>query len=151
SEFSMLEGALRISDLVGHAKEVGAPAIALTDGGNMHGAIQLDKAAKDAGIKPIIGCEISLARDRRNRADKTATHLVLLASSDVGYQNLVRIVSRGWVEGMVDDRPRADLELLAEHSEGLVGLTACLNGYVPQETLLRGPAAGGAPLGALRD
>src|SRR5690606_15922715 len=82
---------------------------------------------------------------------KTASHLVLLASSDVGYQNLVRIVSRAWVEGMVDDLPRADLDLLAQHSEGLVALTACLNGYVPQEILLRGPEAGRAALGTLRD
>ncbi len=152
SEFSMLDGALRIGDLVGHAKSVGAPAIALTDSGNMHGAVQLHKACKDAGIGAILGCEVALVPgDRADKTQRDAHHLVLLAASQEGYQNLVRIVSRGWVDGLVDGVPRADFDLLAENKSGIVALTACMGGYVPQAILEKGPEAGKVALGRLRD
>ncbi|MBC7173108.1 MAG: PHP domain-containing protein, partial [Polyangiaceae bacterium] len=151
SEFSMLDGALRIGDLVGHAKSVGAKAIALTDSGNMHGAVQLYNACKGSGVSPILGCEVSLVSGARgDKSQRDPHHLVLLAASQEGYQNLVRIVSRAWVDGMVDDLPRADFELLEAHGKGLVALTACMGGYVPQAILEKGPEAGKAALERLR-
>jgi DNA polymerase III subunit alpha len=152
SEFSMLDGALRIGDLVEHAKSVGAPAIALTDSGNMHGAVQLHKACKGAGVEAILGCEVALVSgERGDKTQRDPHHIVLLAASQDGYQNLVRVVSQAWVDGMVDGVPRADFDLLAANKTGLVALTACMGGYVPQAILEKGPEAGKLALGRLRD
>ena len=153
SEFSMLDGAIRIPELVAHADEMGMPAVALTDNGNMFGAVQLVRACEGTGVKPILGCEVNFtAGDRGDPQNRELSHLLLLASSQEGYRNLVRLVSAGWVDGMAaDDQPRIDFEVLQRHSKGVVGLSACMGGHVAQEILNKGPAVGREALGKLRD
>ncbi len=134
SHYSLLDGANRIPDLIDEAKKQGMPAIALTDHGNMFGAVQFHDAAQEAGIKPIIGCEVYVARNgRKNKTGGSANsnHLILLAKNKTGYHNLVRLVSLGYLEGFYF-RPRIDKALLAQHAEGLICLTACIQGIVPQ-------------------
>jgi DNA polymerase III subunit alpha len=150
SQYSMLDGAIRIERLVQAVKEDGMHAVALTDHGNMYGAMQLYKTCKGAGIKPIIGCEVYFTNDRKQEL-RAPHHLVLLASGQDGYKNLVRIVSLGWVKGMQRGIPIVDLEMLAENRKGVIGLTGCMGGYVAQEVLLRGPEAGRRALGTLSD
>jgi DNA polymerase-3 subunit alpha len=150
SQYSMLDGAIRIERLVSAVKEGGMSAVALTDHGNMYGAMQLYKACKGAGIKPIIGCEVYFVPERKD-AVKNPYHLVLLASGQEGYKNLVRIVSLGWVRGMQRGTPVVDMETLAQNAKGIVGLTGCMGGYVAQEVLLRGMEAGRRSLGALKE
>ena len=132
SHYSLLDGANRIGDVVSKAAELGMSALALTDHGNLFGAVQFHDEARAAGIKPIIGCEVYVARDGRHtksgRSDRS-NHLVLLAKDDVGYRNLIRLVSLGYQEGFYY-RPRIDLDLLSAHSEGILGLSACLKGIV---------------------
>jgi len=128
-----LDGANRISDLIAEAKKQGMPAIALTDHGNMFGAVQFHDAAQKAGIKPIIGCELYVARNGRklkSGGSANANHLILLAKDNTGYHNLVKLVSLGYLEGFYY-RPRIDKNLLAKYSEGLICLTACIQGIVP--------------------
>jgi DNA polymerase III subunit alpha len=134
SHYSLLDGANRISDLISEAKKQGMPAIALTDHGNMFGAVQFHDAAQKAGIKPIIGCELYVARNGRklkSGGSAAANHMILLAKDNTGYHNLVKLVSLGYLEGFYY-RPRIDKTLLAKHSEGLICLTACIQGIVPQ-------------------
>ncbi|TNF60814.1 MAG: PHP domain-containing protein [Deltaproteobacteria bacterium] len=144
SEFSMLDGAIRIPQLVEHVAKMGMPAVALTDNGNMFGAVQLVRTCAGTDVKPILGCEVNFtAGDRRDPQNRELHHLLLLASSQEGYQNLVRLVSAGWVDGMAaDDEPRIDFEVLRNHSAGVVGLSACMGGYVAQEILNKGPDVG---------
>lgn len=151
SQFSLLDSALRIPDLVKRAEHFGMPAVALTDHHNMFGAVRFFKECEKAGIKAILGSEVNICGDRMDGARRDAHHLVLLAGSQEGFRNLVRLVSRGWVEGMAGDTPRIDFELLAAHRQGLVGLSACLGGYVAQQILQKGEAAGREALGTLRD
>lgn len=135
SEYSLLDGANRIDDLVDRAVRLGMPAIALTDHGNLFGAWEFQKKARRAGIRPIIGCEAYIAYgDRRVKvkppdAPAEYAHLVLLAASNEGYRNLVRLSSIGYLEGFYR-RPRIDHEVLEKHSEGLIVLSACLSGEV---------------------
>ena len=134
TEFSLLDGANRIDELLDRAEELRMPAVAITDHGNMFGAMKFYKAAKARGIKPILGCETYVAPtsrfDRsRQGIGSAAHHLTLLASNFAGYQNLSRLLSKAFLEGFYY-RPRIDKELLAEHSEGLIGLTGCLKGEV---------------------
>ena len=134
TEFSLLDGANRIDELLDRAAELQMPAVAITDHGNMFGAMKFYKAAQARGIKPIIGCETYVAPttrfDRsRQGIGSAAHHLTLLASDFTGYQNLSRLLSKAFLEGFYY-RPRIDKELLAEHSEGLIGLTGCLKGEV---------------------
>jgi DNA polymerase III subunit alpha len=151
SQFSMLDGAIRLPALVSRAQEMGMPAVALTDHGNMFGAAQFHRTCGKAGIRPILGCEVNLvARDRRG-SPEPGHHLVLLASSQQGYRNLVRLVSLGWVEGLHKGQPRVDLELLQAHREGLVGLSACMGGWLAQQVLMKGPEAGRDAMAHLRD
>jgi DNA polymerase III subunit alpha len=151
SQFSMLDGAIRIPGLVSRAAELGMPAVALTDHGNMFGAAQFHAACAKGGVRPILGCEVNLvAGDRRTSADP-GHHLVLLAASQEGYRNLVRLVSLGWVEGMHRAGPRVDFELLEAHREGLVGLSACMGGWLAQRILMQGPEAGREAMARLRD
>ncbi|HEY6878673.1 MAG TPA: DNA polymerase III subunit alpha, partial [Polyangiales bacterium] len=150
SQYSMLDGAIRIDKLCKAVKEDGMHAVALTDHGNMYGAMQLYKSAKNAGIKPIIGCEVYFTADRKQEL-RTPHHLVLLASGQEGYKNLVKIVSLGWVRGMQKGTPVVDLEMLNDHRKGVVGLTGCMGGFVAQEVLLKGPEAGRRALGTLAD
>ncbi|MBI6547030.1 MAG: DNA polymerase III subunit alpha, partial [Cyanobacteria bacterium NC_groundwater_1444_Ag_S-0.65um_54_12] len=139
SQYSLLDGASRISDLIKRATDLGMPALALTDHGVMYGAIEFYYHAKKAGIKPIIGMEAYVALgDRRNRqvdkASKHYGHLVLLAKNGKGYENLVKLNTIGHVEGYYH-RPRIDREVLAKFSEGLIALSACIGGHVPQLVL----------------
>ena len=134
TEYSLLDGASRISSLVKRAKELDMPAIAITDHGTMYGIIEFYKQAKKQGIKPIIGCEVYVApRSRRERSTvdgENYYHLVLLAETDEGYRNLIELVSRGNTEGFYY-KPRVDTELLREYSKGLICLSACIAGEIP--------------------
>ncbi|MBI2843414.1 MAG: DNA polymerase III subunit alpha [Armatimonadetes bacterium] len=135
SEFSLLDGACRIKEMVKQAVDFEMPALALTDHGVMYGIISFYEACKDAGIKPVLGCEVYVApraRTSRNpKLDAENSHLVLLAENETGYKNLLKLVSIGHTEGFYY-KPRVDREVLAEHSKGLIALTACLAGEVPK-------------------
>ncbi|HET6454720.1 MAG TPA: DNA polymerase III subunit alpha [Armatimonadota bacterium] len=135
SEYSLLDGACRITNLVSRAAELGMPSLALTDHGVMYGAIDFYSHCKDNGIKPIIGCEVYCApRSRTNKQPKLDSfqyHLVLLAKDITGYRNLLKLVSKGFLEGFYY-KPRVDREILAEHSEGLIAMSACLAGEIPE-------------------
>ena len=123
----------RIPQVMARAKELGMDALAITDHGNLHGAIQFYKAAKDAGIKPILGCEAYLAsgaRQSRNASEKSNYHLVLLAQDQTGWRNLINLITLANFEGFYY-KPRVDKELLTAHSQGLIALSACLAGEVP--------------------
>ncbi|WP_310833268.1 DNA polymerase III subunit alpha [Paenibacillus pedocola] len=138
SEYSLLDGAARITDLVRRAGEYGMKSLALTDHGVMYGAIPFYKACVANGIKPIIGCEAYLTagsrRERGSRKDQPIYHLILLAKNETGYKNLMRLVSIGHLEGQ-HYKPRIDMEALAAHAEGIICLSACLGGEVPQHLL----------------
>ena len=135
TEFSLLDGACRIRDLIPRVQALGQSAVAITDHGNMYGVIDFYKAAKAAGVKPIIGCEVYVAPrtrfDKVHALDRESYHLVLLCENETGYHNLCYMVSQAYVEGFYN-RPRVDLELLRSHHEGLIALSACLAGRVPQ-------------------
>ncbi len=139
TEYSLLDGACRISGMMDRVKELGQTAIAITDHGVMYGCIDFYKAAKAAGIKPIIGCEVYAARrgmeDRVHGIDNDPYHLVLLCENMTGYQNLCYIVSEAFGRGFYG-KPRVDLALLRQHHEGLIALSACLAGGVAQYLLL---------------
>ena len=129
SEYSLLDGACRVKELVKRAKELGMPAVALTDHGTLGGAVKFYRAAQDEGIKPIIGLELYVATDRRSRAGvkERNAHLTLLARDEAGYKNLVKLSTTAYLEGYYY-KPRADWELLSEHHEGLIALTGCMSG-----------------------
>ncbi len=135
SEYSLLDGACRISDIPKAAKALGQTSVAITDHGVMYGAIAFYKACVDEGVKPIIGCEVYVSPrtrfDKTREFDRDKCHLVLLAKDDAGYHNLIKLVSRGFTEGFYS-KPTVDLELLTEYSEGIVALSACLSGYIPK-------------------
>jgi DNA polymerase III subunit alpha len=144
SEYSLLDGASRISEMVRHAVETGMPAIALTDHGVLYGAVDLYLQAKAAGINPIIGQEAYVATRSRHqkegRADRDPYHLILLVKDLTGYRNLIRLSSQAHLEGYYY-KPRIDKALLAEHTEGLIALSSCLGGEVASR-LLEGDEAG---------
>ena len=131
SEYSLLDGACRVKSLVARAKELGMPAVALTDHGTLGGVVKFYDAARKEGIKPIIGLELYVATDRHSRAGvkERNAHLTLLARDQTGYKNLVKLSTRAYLEGYYY-KPRADWELLAEHSEGLIALTGCMSGRI---------------------
>lgn len=135
--YSLLDGFCRIDPLMDRLEELGMDACAITDHGNMFGAIHFYKACKARGIKPIIGCEVYVAPDHQNFSDRTLHHLVLLAENYEGYHNLIKIVSEGWVHGFYY-KPRVDKEVLKEHSKGLIALSACLAGEVARRALVEG-------------
>src|SRR5215218_3118035 len=130
SEYSMLDGASRIRDLISFAKEQKLPGIALTDHGVMYGAIKFYKAAKDAGIKPVMGCEVYVAADRYDRSRARYYHLTLLARTAEGYRNLMKLCTAGYLEGFYR-KPRVDIELLRKYGKGLICLSGCLSAEVP--------------------
>ena len=134
SEYSLLDGACRIRDIPARAKECGHTAVAITDHGAMYGVIAFYNECKKQGIKPIIGCEVYVASSSRfNKNEGRGTkyhHLVLLCENEIGYKNLTYMVSKGFTEGFYS-RPRVDMELLREHSDGLIALSACLAGKIP--------------------
>jgi DNA polymerase III subunit alpha len=135
TEYSLLDGAARIKDVVAAAAADGQPAIAITDHGNLYGAVEFIKTANEHGIKPIIGMEAyftDLSRfDRPRMADDRLYHTILLAESQVGYRNLLQISSRAYMEGYYR-KPRVDFDLLAQHAEGIIATSGCLGGMVPQ-------------------
>ena len=134
SEYSMLDGACRIEDMVNWAVENSVPAVALTDHGNMFGAWELYDKATKAGVNPIVGCEVYVAPgDRKTRGKQQGGpyHLTLLAEDATGYQNLLKLVSLGYTEGFYS-RPRIDMEILREYRDGIIALTGCIQGQVPQ-------------------
>jgi DNA polymerase III subunit alpha len=146
TEFSMLDGATRVDDLVRVCAEDGQPAVAITDHGVMFGAVDFTKAALGAGIKPIIGCELYQApgsrfeKGDRRKGDEPYFHLTVLAQTDEGYRNLMKLTSRAYLEGYWY-KPRVDKELLAEHADGIIALSGCLQSEINQ-ALLRGDEAG---------
>src|SRR5918995_2074087 len=141
TDYSLLDGAIQIKPLSNRLEELRMPACAMTDHGNMFGAISFYNAMKSRGVKPIIGCETYITRgSRRERAasapgEKANFHLILLAKNLEGYRNLVRLTSKAYTEGFYY-KPRIDKELLAEHSKGLIALSACMSG-VPSAMLAR--------------
>ncbi len=138
SEYSLLDGACRIKNLISKVKELGQKAVAITDHGVMYGVIDFYKEAKSKGIKPIIGCEAYIAPrsrfDKVYEIDNANYHFVLLCKNKVGYQNLSYMVSKSFTEGFYN-KPRIDLDLLKNHSEGLIGMSACLAGEIPRSLL----------------
>ena len=134
TEYSLLDGACRIERLLDKAKELGQTSVAITDHGVMYGVIDFYRAARNAGIKPIIGCEVYVAPGSRFDKETGVSedryyHLILLAENNTGYSNLMKIVSKGFVDGFYY-KPRVDLEVLKEYSEGVIALSACLAGEV---------------------
>ena len=144
SEYSLLDGACRIDGLMDRVKELGQTAVAITDHGVMYGCIEFYKAAKAAGVKPIIGCEVYVARrrmtDKVHGLDNDPYHLVLLCENRKGYENLCYLVSEAFIHGFYG-KPRVDLELLEQHHEGLIALSACLAGAIPQYLMQENYAA----------
>ncbi len=134
TEYSLLDGMCRIPQLVARAKELGMDSLAITDHGVMYGVIQFYLAAREAGIKPIIGCEVYVAGGSylsREAGDRNTYHLVLLAKNQTGYRNLIQLTTRAHLEGFYY-KPRVDKELLAQYHSGLVALSACVSGEVPR-------------------
>jgi len=135
SHYSLLDGLPKIDELLDYVKELGMNSVALTDHGVLYGAIEFYKKAKAKGIKPIIGCEIYTAfeklTDKRPNLDNKRNHLILLAKNEQGYKNLIKLSSIAHLEGFYY-KPRIDEELLEKHSEGLIGLSACLQGKIPR-------------------
>ena len=144
TEYSLLDGACRIERLMDTAKALGQTAVAITDHGCMYGVVDFYKAAKKRGIRPILGCEVYVARrtrfDRVHELDGESRHLVLLCENETGYRNLITLVSKAWTEGFYN-KPRVDLDLLREHHQGLIALSACLAGEIPR-ALVRGDYQG---------
>ena len=132
SEYSLLDGLARTKELVSGAKNMGMDSIAITDHGVMFGVVEFYKEAKKAGIKAILGCEVYVAAGSRfDREQRDARHLVLLAKTNQGYQNLIKLVSLGFTEGFYY-KPRVDVELLQKYSEGIIALSACISGVVAE-------------------
>jgi DNA polymerase-3 subunit alpha len=132
TEYSLLDGSAKIPELVNRAVELGFDSLAITDHGVMYGVIEFYEACKKAGIKPIIGCEVYVAPGSRFDRETCVNneryyHLILLAENDIGYQNLTRIVSAGFIDGFYY-KPRVDKEILEKYHEGIICLSACLQG-----------------------
>ncbi len=138
TEFSLLDGACRIGNMMEHVKELGQDAIAITDHGVMYGVIDFYRAAKAAGIKPVIGCEVYVARrtrfDKDHTLDSNPYHLILLCKNEEGYRNLIHMVSLSFAEGFYN-KPRIDWQLLEQYHEGLIAMSACLAGEVASKIL----------------
>ncbi|MEG0162739.1 MAG: DNA polymerase III subunit alpha, partial [Mucinivorans sp.] len=134
THYSILDGAAPIKKLIARASMLGMKALAITDHGNMYGAYEFHTAATKAGIKPILGCEVYVARtsrfDKSSKSDRGGDHLILLAKNEAGYRNLIKLVSYGWTEGLYYN-PRIDKELLAQYHEGIICSSACLGGEIP--------------------
>ena len=135
TEYSLLDGSNKVKELVARTKELGMDSVAITDHGVMYGVIEFYRAAMAAGIRPIIGCEVYVAPksrfDKAGQQDNKYNHLVLLAENNTGYHNLMKLVSRGFTEGFYY-KPRVDMEVLREYHEGIIALSACLAGIVPE-------------------
>ena len=135
TDYSLLDGACDIDQLMQLAVEQKMPAVAMTDHGNLFGAVKFYNAARKAGVHPVIGCEMYVARQgHKSRSDGAYNHLVLLCENQEGYRNLIKLVSTAYLDGFYY-KPRVDLDLLAQHSKGLIALSACLKGHIA-ETIL---------------
>lgn len=131
TEYSLLDGASKIHELVAYAKELGMDSLAITDHGAMYGAVEFYQECKKQGIKPILGCEVYLTTGSHfERNNRGMFHLILLAENDTGYHNLMKLVSIGQLEGFYY-KPRIDKDALRAHSEGLICLSACIAGELP--------------------
>jgi DNA polymerase-3 subunit alpha len=155
TQYSLLDGAIRIKELMQKAVGLGMPAVAMTDHGNLFGAIEFYQAAKAAGIKPIIGCEMYVApgsmTDKKASSAKDASHhFTLLARDATGYQNLVKLVTAGYLDGYYY-KPRIDKDLLARHAEGLIALSGCLKGELNGYLLADQPAKAREAAATYRD
>ena len=154
TEFSLLDGACRIGELLDHAKASGAPALAVTEHGNLFSSVIFHDEARKRDIKPILGCEVYVATGSRHARSgtpgETNNHLVLLAENLTGYHNLIKLVSAGYTEGFYY-KPRIDKELLAEHASGLIGLSSCLKGEVATGLLTEKPRKATEAAAAYRD
>jgi DNA polymerase-3 subunit alpha len=136
TEYSLLDGACRVKDVAARARELRMPAVAVTDHGCLFGVVDFYREATKNGVKPIIGCEAYVALGSRlekhaSNARDAASHLLLLARDGEGYQNLIKLITAAHLDGFYY-KPRIDKELLAQHAKGLIGLTSCLKGEVPQ-------------------
>lgn len=144
TEYSLLDGACRIGEVVSFARELGQKSLAVTDHGVLYGAVAFYKECKKEGIKPIIGCEVYVApRSRFSKVhgvDSERYHLILLCKNEIGYKNLLKLVSSSWVDGFYT-KPRVDREILEQYSEGLIALSGCLFGEVAQKILTRNMSA----------
>ena len=138
TQYSLLDGAIKINPLFERAKELNMPGVALTDHGNLFGAIEFYEAAREAGVKPIIGCEVYVAANSRFDKEKRATdssgfdaisHMLLLAQNETGYHNLMYLVSKAYLEGFYY-KPRIDVDLLRERNEGLIATSGCLSSMI---------------------
>ena len=138
SEYSLLDGSTRINLLPKRVKDLGMDAVALTDHGNMYGAIAFYNACKDAGVKPILGCEVYISEKDMTVKDRTNKryHLILLAENNEGFKNIMKIVSTGYVDGYYY-KPRVDKEVLKKYSKGVIATSACLGGEVQKALLNR--------------
>ena len=134
SEYSMLDGASRIGDLVSFAKDQGMPGLALTDHGVMYGAVKFYKEAREAGIKPLMGCEVYVTADRNDRSRAPYYHLTLIARTAEGYRNLMKLSTCGFLEGFYY-KPRVDMEMLRKYGRGIICLSGCLSAEVPTRIL----------------
>jgi DNA polymerase-3 subunit alpha len=149
TDHSILDGICKIPDLVKRAKELGMSSVAMTDHGNMSGALEFYETAQKEGIKPIIGCEVYYVLDVKEK-ERRSYHLVLLAKDIVGYHNLIKISSAGYLNGFYY-RPRVDLELINKYSQGLIAMTACIAGYIPSMIIEGKVNEARAELGKLKE
>ncbi|HET6149797.1 MAG TPA: DNA polymerase III subunit alpha [Polyangia bacterium] len=140
TQYSLLDGAIRLDDLFPKVLERGMKQVAITDHGNLFGALDFYEKARKHGVKPIFGCETYIAPDRMDKTERRSNHLILLAKDNVGWKNLSYLNSMGYLEGFYYN-PRIDKKLLRQHSQGLIGLSACLGGEVAQLMMRRGPEA----------
>jgi DNA polymerase III subunit alpha len=140
TQYSLLDGAIRLDQLFPKVLERGMKSVAITDHGNLFGALDFYQRAKAHGVKPIFGCETYIAPDRLDKTERKSNHMILLAKDQVGWKNLSYLNSMGYLEGFYYN-PRIDKKLLREHSEGLIGLSACLGGEIAQTIMRRGPEA----------
>ena len=134
TEYSLLDGACKIDNLIDHCKKNGIDTVCITDHGNMYGTLQLAEKAFQAGIKYIIGCEFYMTQDMNDKSSNTAEHLILLAKNKAGYKNLVQLDSMAFVDGFYY-KPKIDYKALKEHSDGVICLSACLAGGIPRRLL----------------
>src|SRR6056297_59654 len=145
TQYSILDGASDVAQLIKKAKDDGMPAVSITDHGNMFGAKHFFNESKKQGIKPIIGCEIYVAdgsrKEKKGKEDRSGYHLILLEKNLTGYKNLTKLVSLAWIEGFYYT-PRIDWEILQKYNEGIIASSACLGGEVPQAIMTKGPEAG---------
>jgi len=156
TDYSMLDGACDVEKLVHRVKELGMPAVAMTDHGNIFGAVHFVNAAKAAGVKPIVGCELYVCKKDDHNIERTPpegdtyNHLLVLAENEEGYRNLTRITSEASLRGFYY-KPRISKKFLADHSKGLIGLSGCLKGEVAERLMEGNYEAARGAAGTFRD